>query len=255
MTILYKICFREERDDEWSPPNRPIVNNITDIVTTCLISLLKQMTKKDNIVFFLDGDDADNIIERLCNEFNINYKILQFDHKCPVKINNECTLYIINNVTNENDLIYLCEDDYLHYNNCLIYIKDFLSQYPNYFCHPVDYPNLYKPDNYNPTDIILSESFPIGVRKWHWRSINSTTYTIAFTKKMFDKNYSIFTNINQTAFYDHIINLMYVSDKCYSPVPSLATHVEEDCLSPCIDNNKIFQNNLEEFRSLGIKVD
>ena len=241
MTILYKICFREERDDEWSPPTRPIVNNISDIVTTCLTSLLKQMSERDNIIFFLDGNDSDNIIETLCTKYKINYKILQFNHQCAVKINNECVLYIINNITKENDLIYLCEDDYLHYNNCLVYIKDFLTQYPDYFCHPVDYPNLYEPDNDKPTDIIISKSFPMGVRQRHWRSINSTTYTIAFTKKMFDKNYSIFTNINKTTFYDHIINLMYISNKCYSPIPSLTSHLEHDCLPPCIDTEKIYE--------------
>ena len=43
MTILYKICFNAARDDEWSPPERPIVNNIYDIVKVCLLSLVKQI--------------------------------------------------------------------------------------------------------------------------------------------------------------------------------------------------------------------
>ena len=40
---------------------------------------------------------------------------------------------------------------------------------------------------------------------------------------------------------DHIINLMYISNKCYSPIPSLTSHLEHDCLPPCIDTEKIYE--------------
>ena len=97
MTILYKICFNIERD-EWSSPNRPIVNSIYDMVRVCLASLVKQLSSEDNIVFFLDGEDQENVIEFICTEFNVNYKIYNFNYKCAAKINNEAILYIINNI-------------------------------------------------------------------------------------------------------------------------------------------------------------
>ena len=232
MTILYKICFNIDRDDD-SKFDRPYGNNICDIVKACLVSLVKQISSEDNIVFFLDGEDEEDIIETVCTEFNVNYKILSFNHKCAAKINNECILYIINNIEDDNEIIYLCEDDYLHYNNCLQHIKDFLNEYPNYFCHPVDYPNLYTNNDNQASEIILSKN-------WHWRSVKSSTYTIAFTKTVFDLNYSIFTNINRSLFYDHIINLIYVFTKCFSPIPSLTSHIDQDCLPPCIDTKKLF---------------
>ena len=57
MTVLYKMCFNADRkDDEQSHPGpRPCTNNIYDIVRVCLLSLMKQMSDEDNIVFFLDG--------------------------------------------------------------------------------------------------------------------------------------------------------------------------------------------------------
>ena len=246
MTILYKICFNVERDKgphilpdltQENTPTRPFANNIFNIVPVCLLSLIKQMSDEDNIVFFLDGKDEENVIEDICTEFNINYKVYSFNHNCAVKINNECILYIINNIKDESEIIYLCEDDYLHYNNCLQHITDFLKQYPDCFCHPVDYPNLYTDENTQSSEIVLSKN-------WHWRSIKTTTYTIAFTKTVFDKNYSIFTNINRSLFYDHIINLLYVYNKCYSPIPSLTSHIEQGCLSPCLDSEKIFKENV-----------
>ena len=239
MTILYKICFNIDRDHDPAARNVCDVNNIYDIVRVCLLSLVKQMSDEDTIVFFLDGIDEENIIKTICIKFNINYKIYSFNHNCAAKINNESILYIINNIEDENEIIYLCEDDYLHYNNCLQHIKDFLKQYPDYVCHPVDYPNLYIDENTQASEIILSKN-------WHWRSIKSTTYTIAFTKKVFNSNYSIFTSINRSLFYDHIVNLIYVSTKCFSPIPSLTSHIESDCLSPCVDTKIIFDTLYRE---------
>ena len=232
MKILYKVCFSEDRLQ-----SRPLCNSIQDMVSACLNSIVKQMSKDDEIIFFCDGADPLDILHRVCDQYNIKHDIKTFNHGCGAQLNNECVLYIINNIEDNNELIYLCEDDYLHYNNCLQHIKDFLIQYPDYFCHPIDYPNLYDPGYNESSDILLSKN-------WHWRSIKTTTYTIAFTKALFDKSYSILTNINRSLFYDHIINLLYVYNKCYSPIPSLTSHIEKDCLSPCIDNKKIFEENL-----------
>ena len=238
MTILYKICFNIDRDHDPGDRNVCGVNNIYDVVKACLVSLVQQMSDGDTIVFFLDGTDEENVIETICTRFNINYKVYSFNHKCAAKINNESILYIINNIEDENEIIYLCEDDYLHYNNCLQHVKDFLKQYPDYVCHPVDYPNLYVGENNQSSEIILSKN-------WHWRSIKSTTYTIAFTKKVFNSNYSIFTSITRSLFYDHIINLIYISTKCFSPIPSLTSHIETDCLPPCVNTKKIFLQQLK----------
>ena len=95
MTILYKVCFSINRDINECTSSRPFGGNISDIIKANLISLLRQMTDEDNIVFFLDGEDQENVIEFICTEFNVNYKIYNFNHKCAAKINNECILYIL----------------------------------------------------------------------------------------------------------------------------------------------------------------
>lgn len=245
MTILYKICFNIDRFRDHEQPDRPIASNINDIIKVCLFSLVKNLTPEDNIVFFVDGTDEQNVIYNICDQFNVNYKIYNFNHNCAAKINNECMLYIINNIEDENEIIYLCEDDYLHYNNCLVHIKDFIKQYPDFICHPVDYPDLYTNKNKQTSEIVLSKNK-------HWRSVKTTTYTIAFTKKVFNSNYNIFTSINKSLFYEHIINLIYVSTKCFSPIPSLISHIEIHCLSPCIDTEKIFYSLFEQYKNAGI---
>jgi len=234
MIILYKICFNEDRalKIKETPKARPVVKDLSNMINTCLTSIVKQMTQEDKIVFFLDGEDIDNTINNICSKYNVNYTTLTYNYNDAVKINNECSLYIINEIDNENEIIYLCEDDYLHYNNCLDHIKDFFTQYPSYFCHPTDYPNLYT-NNKQLSEIITTKN-------WHWRSIKSTTYTFAFKTHMFKKYYDIFTNTNERMFWAHLCNIMYINDKCFSPIPSLTTHMEEGCFPPCVNTKKEF---------------
>jgi hypothetical protein len=241
MTILYKICLYEERLTKNG--NRPCTNSIYELVFTCLNSLLKQMDGDDEIVFFCDGDDYIEELNLLCSHYKVNFKILTFNYRDAAKIHNETTSYIRSNVV--QDMIYMCEDDYLHFDKCLSKIKEFLTKYPDYFCHPIDYPNLYENDPrfiYD-SQIILSDTH-------HWRSIRSTTYTIAFTKSLFNLHIGIFKILNGYFFGEHGINLLYVFNKCFSPIPSLSSHISADCLPYITDTHDSFDNNLKELKCI-----
>ena len=235
MIILYKACFNTARDDVLSsdPGPRPIVSNIQEMISVCVTSVVKQMTDNDQIIFFVDGDDPENILEKISLKYKVNFSIKRFNHGCATKIFNETILYIINEIDDEQEDIYLCEDDYLHYNNCLNHVKDFLTKYPTFFCHPTDYPNLYEH-----SVSFKQQSEIITTNIHHWRRIKSTTMTFAFKRCMFSKYYNIFTNMGSVLFWEHIHNIMYIFDECYSPIPSLASHLEHNCLPPCIDTEK-----------------
>ena len=136
MKILYTICFDESRDKD-----RPYFNNIRDVIINCLISVVKQMDDNDEIVFFLDGKDPQDTINTICKQYNVNYIIKSFNNPVSKILNKgclmakECISYINKNITNEKELIYLCEDDYLHYNGSLDIIKEFLFKYPFFLSH------------------------------------------------------------------------------------------------------------------------
>ena len=250
MKILYKVCFSEFRFK-----NRPLGNSMQDIISVCLTSVVSQMDKHDEIIFFLDGEDSSNILHNICNDYKVNYTIKKFNYGISYdyahhedepgggwSITKECISYIKDQITNEGELIYMCDDDHLHYNNCLPKIKDFLKTYPSYFCHPVDYPNLYEEETFQHATNQFSE---IKLTKnHHWRTIKNTTLTFAFTKGMFNHflHYKTFTSITEPLYWAHWQNLLFVFDKCFSPIPSLATHIEADCLSYCIDNKKIYES-------------
>ncbi len=248
MKILYTICFDKSRDKE-----RPYFNNIHDVITNCLISVVKQMDHKDEIIFFLDGNDPLDTINTICKKYNVNYIIKPFNNPVSKNLNKgclmaqECVSYINENITNEQELIYLCEDDYLHYNGSLDIIKEFLLRYPFYFCHPIDYPNLY--EEHLPQHHTNQYSEIIITKNRHWRSIKNSTMTFAFTKHAFDVplNNLIFKSIIESttdSVYDsHWQNLLFVFDKCFSPIPSLISHIEYGCVPYCIDHEKILNQS------------
>lgn len=236
MTVLYKICLYEDRLQKNG--NRPFANNMYDLVFTCLHSLLSQMQKTDEIIFFCDGECYLDKIKKLCNYYNLNFKILTFDYRNAAKINYETITYI--NENNIQNSIYICEDDYLHFDNALNKIEEFLKKYPDYFCHPIDYPNLYESDArflYD-SQIILSDTH-------HWRSIKSTTYTFALTKKLFDYHFHTFKIIKDDVWGEHGQNILYVFNKCFSPIPSLTSHISNECLPYITDSKSVFNKNLD----------
>lgn len=238
MTILYKICLYEDRLEKHG--TCPIANSISELTFTCLTSLLTQMTTEDEIIFFCDGDDCVDNLKILCKRYNIKYKLLTFNYKSASKIHYESTTYL--NLNETYNQIYMCEDDYLHFNGALDKIKEFLNKYPNYFCHPIDYPNLYESDSrfvYD-SEIILTNTH-------HWRSIKSTTYTIAFTKSLYKEHTRTFSIIKDCVVDEHGINLLYIFNKCFSPIPSLTSHLTNGCLPYIVDTRKVYDENYNKF--------
>jgi hypothetical protein len=234
MTILYKICLFEERLQKHG--TCPIANSISELVFTCLTSLLTQMTVDDEIIFFCDGDNYIDKLKTLCERYTINFKLLTFEYKSASKIHYESTKYINSNET--HDQIYVCEDDYLHFDGSLYKIKEFLKKYPNYFCHPIDYPNLYESDNrfVYESQIVLTDTH-------HWRSIKSTTYTFAFTKSLYKEHVRTFDIIKDYVYDEHGQNLLYIFNKCFSPIPSLTSHLTNGCLPYIVDTKKVYNEN------------
>jgi hypothetical protein len=238
MTILYKICLFEDRLEKHG--KCPIADSIFKLVFTCLTSVLTQMSTEDEIIFFCDGADYVDKLKMICDKCNVKYKLFTFNYKSASKIHYESTKYINSNET--HDQIYVCEDDYLHFDGSLDKIKEFLNKYSKYFCHPIDYPNLYESNSrfvYD-SEIILTNTH-------HWRSIKSTTYTIAFTKSLYKEHIRTFDIIKDYVYDEHGVNLLYIFNKCFSPIPSLSSHLTNGCLPYIVDTQKVYDKNYNKF--------
>jgi len=144
---------------------------------------------------------------------------------------NNASLQFIYNYARANfkGLIYFVEDDYLHHPQAVEEIIDFYQQYSSrtdLVIHPCDYPDRYV--QIYPSNILLG-------RYRHWRTIRHTTYTLAMshtTLERFWSNYTADVRLGE----DATINRVYDYIPCFSPMPSLAIHLQfENTLSPYIN--------------------
>jgi hypothetical protein len=144
--------------------------------------------------FFILGDDLSNELEKYILSFD-NIKF--FENKLRGK--NQYFIdklnFIINNFNND-DNVYLAEDDYAYANsvNCDLILQEGLEY--------ADYTTLYDcPDKYiqckyrNPkiTDTNIGENTVLfRTKNSHWKYTNSTTGTFACKKKTLKEDYNIF---------------------------------------------------------------
>lgn len=170
-----------------------------------------------------------------------------------------CVDYAINKF-NDNDIVYFCEDDYLHKKDSKkillegINIADYVTLYD----HPDKYINCTEPDG-NPfinnggenTKVFLTNSS-------HWKATNSTTMTFATSVKILKQDKKVFQDFckescpNDFKLWRILTRNFYnTKDKKYfiknrldqriliSAIPGISTHCESKYLSPLTNWNDI----------------
>ena len=128
---------------------------------------------------------------------------------------------------NPEELIYICEDDYLHTQTAISAMKAVFNSGFNGFYIPYDYPDRYTIDKDKNCLIVLG---PYG----HLRTIPSATLTIAARGVV----WSHFK-------YDLLRSGVFADDSwtwkafkqvdALCPIPGHATHLQDNCITPYID--------------------
>ena len=124
--------------------------------------------------------------------------------------------------TEETDLFYFLEDDYIHTKEAItemLFTYEKVSSQLNQelFLCPADYPYLY-------TSVDDSKIFFGNMR--HWRSVNETLITFLTSKKMINK-YLVELKLMSTVRHHPMelkLHQIYKKEYCISPIPSLAMH-------------------------------
>ena len=164
--------------------------------------------------------------------------------------------------TDDNDWVYLCEDDYLHVPHAFKWIVDLIDHKDDYIkskrffqafgiknklsktpiiIHPPDYPDRYKPRYLRFSLIFLS-------RFCHWRQVTDTTFTFMAQAKTFKQYRQIFWNSCTGANDRYLSKTLYAGVRmgkkalCLSPMPGVATHMHEEVMTPLVDWKKIYDN-------------
>ena len=128
---------------------------------------------------------------------------------------------------NPNELIYACEDDYLHRTDAIKAMKVLFNTGYNGFYLPYDYPDNYADEVSHLTELRFTV---IG----HLRTVPSATMTIAAPGKLWSHyKYEI---LRAGVFADDSWTYKaFNKTLCLAPVPSHATHLQEGCISPVIN--------------------
>jgi len=124
--------------------------------------------------------------------------------------------------TEETDLFYFLEDDYIHTREAItemLFTYEKISSQLNQelFLCPADYPYLY-------SSIDDSKIFFGNMR--HWRSVNETLITFLTSKKMINKYLTELKLMSTVRHHPMELKLheIYKKEYCISPIPSLAMH-------------------------------
>ena len=183
------------------------------------------------------------------NEFKDDIKKINTQNK-PVtenQISNMSNIFksFLTAKEKSKDLIYFVEDDYLHSKETF---TEMISSYERIASQlnkelilcPVDYPYLYsKLDN---TNIFL------GSTK-HWRVVDETLCTFLTSLTLLEKHWETFISMCKFEHYpfEKPLHIIYKSEYCLSPIPSLAVHFTNINsiygLSPTLDWSKIWSEN------------
>jgi glycosyltransferase involved in cell wall biosynthesis len=188
-----------------------------------------------DLIILLDGtkenhhfqfDDNDTVIEYLGGSDAASFKF--------------CLETIKNSNLQDDDIIYIVEDDYMHRSNWELILKEAFDNFS------VDYVTLYDhPDKYFLPMYESLQSKILHTQTVHWRTTPSTCNTYAGKWSTFKKHWDIHMKYCSPEHthdgYDHtkFINLWEQGSNLISSIPGYSTHCEVPFLSPLTDWSKI----------------
>jgi len=156
------------------------------------------------------------------------------------------TLHLANHsIQNENDLIYILENDYLHQND---WISKVYELYDLNLDLDFDFISLYDHNDKYIYDAYRNlESRIIATPSHHWRSAPSTCASFILSKLKLNSDIDIFTSgLTDYYFFNKLI--LERNRTLLTPIPGLATHSMQGYLSPTINWEQISEhaNNNKE---------
>jgi len=135
---------------------------------------------------------------------------------------------------NPEEIIYVCEDDYLHVEYAILAMKEVFKQGFQGFYAPYDYPDRYTIDKTKQCEL---HAGPYG----HLRSIPSATLTIAaLGKTWLHYKYEL---LRAGAFADDTWTWKaFAQVGALCPTPGHATHLQDGCITPYINWKSIYES-------------
>lgn len=206
----------------------------------CFKNLINTIESDNNIKLHIlfDGDPSGHFLED-------NNSLIKLNSGSGAKSFVDAITYAITVSSNDEDIIYFVEDDYLHRpewqkiliegfsieDNLYISLYDHNDKYYRTLNFGIKqtYENMYKDLK---SEICITKSS-------HWRTVASTTDTFAIKRKDLIKYKEVLIHFSSIAAHslDHQrgLYLTSIGFKLWTCMPGYSTHMEPDYLSPLID--------------------
>ena len=237
MLIYWRVCEKQE-----TLSYVPRWKNISklEIIKKCWLSLQQSVTSYVSIKIFEDSCSKELLdwlrqtsraplsfvsipkSDKSRNEYPIHY-ILPID-----------TLIAQDALRSPNEIIYFCNDDFLHLPHALHTMKSIYQDGWKSFAVPYDYPDRYTLDRARTTELFIN-------RYCHWRTIPCCTGVTMAPGSMWLKHATIIKQ-NVTFNNDSWTWEAYAKDLALCPVPGVNTHLTEGCITPLINWEQVWNS-------------
>lgn len=191
---------------------------------------------------------ADNVTDELYHFFTDNYDASKISRTSLG--NYGALMYVLDFAIkefNDEDSIYVCEDDYIYLPKALDIIEEGLqiSHYSTGYDHPDKYiniidggPNPYISNGGEVTRVVVTQHS-------HWKHTNSMCMTFAVKLKTLKDDYNNFARLGSSLDFQLFSTLRYEKERIYaSCIPSVSTHGELEWLAKFIDWEKVFVDSI-----------
>ena len=235
--VIYRISDGGQTDPNGNKQNkgRPDYFNKRKLLESCIgiFGISNMYIVADNVT-----DDTLNYLTTLMNDttriFKTEFKsgALSFLYAVELAIR----------TFNDNEIVYLVEDDYIHRKNCDLVIEDAFNNPEINYVTAYDHPDKYiNPSNggnpYVQNGAEMSKVF-VGTYA-HYKITNSTTMTFACRVNTLKLHYEIFQKHCHTGYphdFEMFIDLYKNNNICLvSSIPAFSTHCESAVMSPLIN--------------------
>jgi glycosyltransferase involved in cell wall biosynthesis len=252
MIILFRSCEANLSAGSLSDgtENKPRWNGKykLEILRKCYKSIQNGLTPQDRIIIIDDRTSQDTLDWMRYNtvaqfsrlpitplpELRANHAYPKY-HPVVVNSAQDLTEAMVNIAeANSDELIYVCEDDYLHTPNAIISMRHTFDNGFQGFYAPYDYPDRYTIDKSNRCELFAG-------KHGHLRTIPSATLTIAALGKTWAQ--FKFEILRAGVFADDSWTWKaFIQAGALCPVPGHATHLQEHCITPYIDWSAVYES-------------
>lgn len=260
----YKIIFRACDAVKSLHGDRPFGLDKKTLIKICFLSLADSLRAVDHEIFIM-GDKLSDEMMKFFRKFK-NTTVTNGDYG-----NDESIRMSLRQALkyNDEDWVYLCEDDYLHQPHTFAYIDEFITNRreimsyeprraafklfvsglnkKDLFIHPADYPDRYKTDWKRHSFIFVSKDC-------HWRQISHTTFTFMgqvkslrkFEKHLFHSAHNAHDGYLSRKLYGRLF--FFGRGIAVCPIPGLATHMHDGVMTPLVDWERLVKHYRKQLK-------